>query len=156
MAWSTSAVFREFVFGMMGNSVAFDLDADTFRCALYNNSITPDKDATAANSAYNAGQWATAQEQYQAVQWPQAGVALSSITLTKPSSGVVMFDAADTASGASATLSNVYGCEVYDDTLTTPVADQGVSFHYFGSAGSVGGGTLTVVWSTNGIIRGTV
>lgn len=158
MAWSASAIFRQAVADMLGNVTAMDLDADAPKVALYNNSITPDKDATAALSAYNAGtsQWLTANEVYQAGQWAQAGVTLTSPTLTTPTSGVVMFDGADTASGAAATLANVYGALVYDDTLTTPVADQGICFNYFGGVNSVTSGTFTVVWNTNGIFRITV
>ena len=40
-----------------------------------------------------------------------------------------------------------------DDTLTTPVADQGVCYNYLGGANSVVNGTFTVVWHANGIFR---
>lgn len=153
MAWSNSKVFRPFLADALGNVAAFDLDADSFKVALYNNTITPDNDVTAANSAYNAGQWATAQEVFQAVQWPQGGVALAGVSLNSATADVVFFDASDTASGSTATLANVYGCLVYDDTLTTPVADQGISYNYFGGTNSVTNGTLTVVWHANGIWR---
>ena len=159
MAWSASAVFRAFVTDMCGNTAAFDLSGsgvDTFKAALYNNSITPDKDVSAANSAYNADQWATANEQTSSGQWAAGGVALTSPAITNPSTGVVMWDASDTASGSTATLANVYGCQVYDDTLASPVADQGVSFHYFGGTNAVTNGTLTIVWHTNGLFRITV
>lgn len=153
MAWSNSKVFRPAIADMFGNVCAMDLDADSFKAALYNNSITPDNDVTSANSAYNAGQWATAQEVYQAGQWAQAGVTLASQSLNSGTADVVFFDAADTASGSAATLASVYGCLVYDDTLTTPVADQGLAYIYFGGANSVTSGTFTVVWNSNGIVR---
>lgn len=153
MAWSASAIFRQAVADMLENAAAFDLGADTFKVALYNNSITPDKDVSAANSAYNAGQWATANEVSESGQWAAGGVALSSVAVSTPSTGVVMFDAADAASGSAADLAGVYGCLVYDDTLTTPVADQGVCFAYLGGANSVVNGTFTVQWSANGIFR---
>lgn len=156
MAWSVSAIFRAMVLDGLGNTTALDLDADSPKVALYNNSITPDKDATSANSAYNAGQWATANEVFQAGQWAQGGVALTSRTWTNPASGVSMLDAADTASGSAATLASVFGVQVYDDTLTTPVADQGICFNYLGGSNSVTGGTFTVVWHANGIMRITV
>lgn len=157
-AWSASAIFRIFVGNMLGNTAAFDLDtgADTMTVALYNNSITPSKDVTAANSAYNVDQWGTAQEVYQAGQWAQGGVNLAGQVVDVSTSGVIMFDANDTASGAAATLASVYGCLVYDNTLASPVADQGVSFNYFGGTNSVTAGTFTVVWNANGIFRFTV
>jgi hypothetical protein len=158
MAWANSKVFRPFLADVMGNVTAFDLDADTFKAALYNNSITPDNDVTSALSAYNAGssQWLTANEVFQAGQWAQAGVALAGITINSGTADVVFFDANDTASGSAATLANVYGCLIYDDTLTTPVADQGVCYNYFGGTNSVTNGTLTVVWHANGIWRATL
>lgn len=155
MAFTASAVSRQVNADMVGNTCAFDYDADTIKAALYGNTGTPDKDATAANFAYNAGQWVTGNEVSQSVQFPAGGVALGSKTVTTPSTGVVMIDAADTSSGSAATLAAVYGCLVYDDTLTTPVADQGFCFNYFGGSNSVVGGTFTIVWNANGIARAT-
>jgi len=125
---------------------------------LYTNAITPDQNTTAALSAYNAtsSQWLTANEQYETGQWAQGGVTLSSVVVDVATAGVVMFDAADTASGSAADLAGVYGCLVYDDTLTTPVADQGVCYNYFGGSNTVVNGTFTVVWSASGIMRFTL
>ncbi len=157
MAWSNSKIFRPMLADVLGNVCAMDHDADSFKVALYDNDITPSQDVTAANSAYNAGQWViTGNEVSQAVQWPAGGVALTSQSLNSATAATVFFDAADTASGSAATLANVYGCLVYDDTLTTPVADQGTSFNYFGGAQSVTSGQLTVVWHANGIWRFTL
>lgn len=156
MAWSNSKVFRQFLADAVLNVAAFDLDTDTFKVALYNNSVTPDNDVTAANSAFNVGQWATTNEVSQAGQWASGGVALTSPTINVGTADVVFWDAADTASGSAATLANVYGCLVYDDSLTTPVADQGVCYNYFGGTNSVTNGTLTVVWHVNGIFRATL
>jgi hypothetical protein len=154
MAWSNSKIFRQFLADAVLNTAAFDLDTDTFKVALYDNDITPDNDVTAANSAYNVGQWATTgNEVFEAGQWAQGGVALTSPTINVGTADVVFWDAADTASGSAADLANVYGCLVYDDTLTTPVADQGICYNYFGGANSVVNGTFTVQWSANGIWR---
>lgn len=158
MAFTASAIFRQFVADNLAGTSVFDLNApsDTYKVALYNNTGTPDKDAAAASTAYNTGQWVLANEVSQSVTWPAGGVALASMTITTPATGVIMFDAADTASGASATLSNVYGSLIYNDSKTTPVADQGVCYNYFGGANSVTSGVLTVVWNANGIFRITV
>lgn len=153
MAWTDSRIFRQAVADMFGNVAAMDLDADTFRVVLYNNTITPDNDVTAANSAYNVGQWVTAQEVFQAGQWAQAGVALSGVTLNAGTADVVFFDATDPSSGTAATLANVYGMLCYDDTLTTPVADQGLTYNYFGGVQSVTNGQLTIVLNALGILR---
>lgn len=151
MAWSNSKWFRVFFDDMLDQIAAFDLDGDTLKAALYNNSITPDNTVTAANSAYNAGQWSNTNEQDDGTEWDAGGEPLTSAGTTG-SSTTTTFDAADTASGGtSATLSNVYGCQIYDDTLTSPVADQGICYNYFGGANSVTDGTFTIVWSGSGI-----
>jgi len=156
MAWSNSKIFRQFLADALGNTAALDLDSDTITVALYNNTPTPDQNVTAANSAYNVGQWVTANEVFQAGQWAQAGVNLASKVIDVATSAVVMFDAADTASGSAATLSSVFGCLVYENTLTTPVADQGICYNYFGGSQSVTSGTFTIQWSANGIARFTL
>lgn len=160
MAWGTSSWFRAFITDILGNVAAFDLSGasvDTFKVALYDNDITPDNDVSSANSAYNVDQWVTTgNEVFEAGQWAQAGVALTSPAVTNPAGDIAMFDADNTASGAAADLASVYGCLVYDDTLAAPVADQGVCFNYFGGSNSVVNGTFTVVWHTNGIGRFTV
>lgn len=156
MAWSNSKIFRQFLADALGNTAALDLDSDTITVALYNNTPTPDQNVTAANSAYNVAQWVTANEVWQAGQWAQAGVNLASKVIDVATSAVVMFDAADTASGSAATLANVYGCLVYENTLTTPVADQGICYNYFGGVQSVTSGTFTIQWSANGIARFTL
>lgn len=158
MAWSDSRVFRAFVGDVVSNTAEFNLSGtgDTFKVALYNNTITPDNDVSAANSAYNTGQWANTNEVSEVGEWDAGGVALTSQVVNVGTSDVVFWDAADTASGPNADLSDVHGCLVYDDTLTTPVADQGVCYNYFGGANSVTNGTFTVVWAANGIWRATL
>jgi hypothetical protein len=63
-----------------------------------------------------------------------------------------MFDASD-VSVSSVTISGAFGCLVYEDDLTTPVADQGVCFNYFGGTQSVTAGQFNIVWHANGIAR---
>lgn len=159
MAWSASAIFREFVTDALANAVAYDLSGtpDTFTAALYNNTITPDKDSALTGYNEASSQWTTANEVIDTTgggtDWPAGGVNLASPALSNPSSGVVMFDATDTASGSTADIANAYGCLVYDNTLT---GDPGICFNYFGGANSVTNGTFTVVWNANGVFRITV
>lgn len=151
MAWSNSKIFMAFIEDVLENTTAMDLNSDTLKAALYDNDITPSQTAAAASTAYNTGQWAIAgNEVSDAAEWAAGGVALASVT-SGFSSNVYTFDAADTASGSSATLAAVYGCLVYDDTITTPVADQGVCYNYFGGTNSVTDGTFTIVWNASGI-----
>lgn len=162
MAWAGSSIFRAFVDDAVENTTAFDLSqaaADIPKVALYNNTGTPDNDATSALSAYNAATspWVVANEVSQVGQWAAGGVAVSSIAMHgADTADNIWYDAADTASGTAATLLTVFGCLVYDDTLTTPVADQGICYNYFGGTQSVTSGQFTVVWHVNGIWRITV
>lgn len=151
MAWTNSKVFGAFLEDSLARTAALDLNSDTFRVALYGN-ITPDNTVSAALSAYNAAtsQWVTANEIWQTGQWAQAGPTLSGVSYSR-SGAVVTWDAADNASGSAATLTGVYGCLVYDDTIATPVSKQGVCYNYFGGVATVTAGTFTVVWNASGI-----
>lgn len=150
MAWTNSRVFSAFVTDALNNTAALDLNSDTIRAALFNTTTTPSQTVTAANSAYAVDQWVVGNELSNG-GWTAGGLALTSIT-SGFSSNVYTFDAADTANGAAATISATFGCLVYDDTLTTPVADQGISYNYFGGTQSVTAGTLTIVWNASGIL----
>lgn len=168
MAWTVSGVFREWPKSIMGQGQTAavlpagyaGLGADAVKVALYDNDITPDKDASLTTTGYNTGQWVSSgNEVIDATNWVAGGRTLASKTFTTPSTGVFMFDAADLAGGGTVTLTNAYGCLVYDDTITAGtggIADQGVSFNYFGGAQSVTAGTFTIIWNSNGIVRFTV
>ncbi len=149
MAWSNSKVFAAFVHNALDRGVAYDLDGDTFKAALYDNDITPDNAAALANIAYNAGQWtATGNEVADGTEWDAAGEPLTGVDITTTTT-TVKFDGDNTPSGgSSATLANVYGCLVYDDTVT---GDYGVCYNYFGGVNSVTDGTFTIIWSASGI-----
>ncbi len=151
MAWSASKVFSAFITDSINDTAAFNVDADALKAALFDNTITPSQTVTSANTAYAAGVWASGGVA-DAPSWPAVGRPLVSVTSVF-STNVYTFDAADTVSADATTdLTNVYGTLVYNDTLTTPVADQGVCFNYFGGANSVTNGTFTVVWNASGIL----
>lgn len=150
MAWSASKIFVSTIEDMLENTTAMDLNTDSFKVALFNNTITPDQTVVSASTAFGAGVWASGQV-FDAAEWPTGGQVLDSVTFA-PTANVLKFDAADEVStGTSATLANVYGCLIYDDSATTPVADQGVCYLYFGGVNSVTDGTFTVVFNASGI-----
>lgn len=164
MAWSASGVFQEFVKnpGTRAINAATaptgytDLLTDTVKVALFNNSVTPDKDAAVASTGYNTGTWTTGNEVTDATNWVAGGRALGSDTYTDVANAM-MYDAADLAGGGTLTLAATHGCFIYDDTITAgTVADQGVCFNYFGGAQQVTNGTFTIAWHANGIFRFTV
>ena len=146
MAWSNSKIFMAFVEDSFENTAALDLDTDTIKVALFDNSITPSQTVATASTVYGAGVWASGGV-FDATGWPAVGRNLASVT-SSFSSNVYTFDAADTVSANNTTtLTNAYGALVYDDTI----GDQGICFNYFGGANSVTSGTFTVVWNASGI-----
>jgi hypothetical protein len=156
MAWTASAMFREWPSQMLQVSGTgyTGLDSDTVKVALYDNDITPDKDAAVASTGYNTGQWTASGNEVTDTEWPAGGIALSGKAFSTPSTGVTMFDASDTTHANTVTLASVYGCLVYDDSITAgTVADQGISYHYFGGSQGVTAGTFTVIWHANGLFR---
>src|SRR5215208_4717011 len=115
MAWTASRVFREWIAGPMfqasGTGYTW-LDSDTVKAALFNNTVTPDRDVAVTSTGFNTGVWTTANEVIDATNWVSGGRALASKTFTTPSSGVAMFDAADLSGGGTVTITNAYGCLV--------------------------------------------
>lgn len=162
MAWTNSKMFREWPAQMaqVSGTGYTGLDSDTVKAALYDNDITPDNNASVGLTAYGTGQWVAAGNEVVDTlnsNWTAGGRTLASKTFSTATAGTMIFDAADTAGGGTLTITNAYGCLVYDDTITGgTVADQGVCFNYFGGAQSVTSGTFTIVWSVNGIFNITV
>lgn len=151
MAWTNSKIFAATQADIGAGTTAIDLNTDTLKAALYNNSVTPSNSVASAATAYNAGVWGTANEVDDGTNWDAGGEPLTAVTYDF-SGTTVTLDAADTPQGgASTTLADVHGTLVYDDTIATPVADQGICYNYFGGAQSVTAGTFTVVWAATGI-----
>jgi hypothetical protein len=125
------------------------LETDVLKAALFNNSITPDKDAAVADTGFDAAssQWDNTNEVSDGTNWDAGGEPVTGGAVTDGGSGITQFDATDTPQGgASTTLASVFGCLVYDDDITAgTVADQGISYHYFGGSQSVTAGTFTIV-----------
>lgn len=156
MAWSNSKIFVATITDLMNNTTAIDLNTDALlEAALFDNSITPSQTVASASTAYGAGVWASGGVVDTGTSapagWPALGRPLASVTSTF-TSNVYTFDAADTVSAnAVTTLTNAFGALVYDHSIASPVADQGICFIYFGGGQSVTLGTFTVVWHTSGI-----
>lgn len=153
MAWANSKFFRAALADMFDNTAAMDLGSDTLKVALFDNSITPNQDVTAANSAYGAGVWASGG--VSDTNWPAVGLNLGSHPIDSSVSATVFMDAPGLANSSTVTLVGFYGALIYDDTLTTPVADQGVCYVYFGGTQTVTAGVATIIWNNNGVFRWT-
>jgi len=163
MAWANSSIFRAYVTdlveGTVENAGATSMDwsgATTVKAALYNNTTAPDNDVTSANTAYAVGQWVVGNEVTDGTNGDTAGEPITG-RATSNTADTITMDGTDTPqSGASCTLAGVFGCLVYSDSITTPVADQGYCYNYFGGSQSVTAGNFTIVWHANGILRFTV
>ena len=141
MAFGTSSkMFVATIEAVLEQTAAIDTNTDTFKIALYNDSISaPDATVALASTAYGAGVWA-ANEVSDSTEWPSGGQALGSVA-SSIASNVWTFDAADEVSdGTSATLADVRGCLIYDDDIS----DYGLCFLSFGGANAVTDGTFTV------------
>jgi len=133
--------------------------SDTINVALFNNSVSPDASAAVASTGFNTGTWTTTNEVTDATNWVSGGRALASKTFalsggSQTTASTMAFAAANLAGGGTLTITNAYGCLVYDSTITAgTVAKQGLCFNYFGGAQSVTAGTFTINWDATGIFK---
>lgn len=160
MAWTSSKVFTNFVVDLVTQQVDFDLASspgataqDTFKVALYNDTITPNNTVASASSCYNTGQWVNAGEVFQAGGWASGGLEILNKSITTDTSvasaAKVVFDADDlNSSSNNVSLTNATGCLIYD----TSRSNRGICYNWFGGSNTVYQGTFTIVWSTSGII----
>jgi hypothetical protein len=155
---TNSKIMRSFLLDALANTSAWSLAAaaDVPKVMLVNNAGTPNQDDTIAHNAYNGagGQWVSATvEVIDVTNWVAGGRPLGTQGLQTATAATAWYDAADTSGAGNVTVS-AYGCMVYDDTITTPVADPGMTYHAFGTQpSSVTAGTFTIVWDANGIFR---
>ena len=165
---SVSAIFQQAmlnpIMGRLWTTAApttfSSLSADTVKAALMNNTGTPDKTAAVASTGFNTGQWTAAtNEVIDATNWVSGGRALGTKAFSiDTGSSSICFQAAATAGGGNVTITNAYGCLVYDDTITAgTVAKQGLCYNSFGGAAQgVTGGTFTILWATVGALTNVV
>lgn len=161
MAWTDSRIFQQAMFNPLTAAAwqiteptsygTTGLSGDTINVALFNNSVTPDRAAAVGSTGYNTGTWLTANEQTDP-NWAAGGRALASKAYAiDAGSSSICFTAANLSGAGNVTLSNVFGCLVYDNTITGgTVAKQGLCYNYFGGSQSVVAGTFTIVWATPG------
>jgi len=144
MAASTFDFYNEFTELSMDGTM--DLDADTFNLALF---LSTSNAATLSTSGYAN----LTNEVANANGYTTGGQALTSVTWTR-ATGTTTFDSADvvwTASGGSITARYAV---MYDDTVTTPVADPLVGYTLLDTTPAdvtaTDGNTLTVAPSASG------
>lgn len=141
MAITTSGLYYNTFNRMMFNLAAIDLNAETYKGALFNNTVTTpnfDTDTYYAVGAY-AGNEVTG------TGWATGGVALTG-TAMSVISGTLWQDASD-VSVASTTLTNARGYLWH----ATGVTEECIVLVNFGADYSTNNGTFGITWATNGI-----
>lgn len=119
---------------------AIDMDSDTFKVVLLNGySITPD-----GNLGY-----ADLTGEISASGYTAGGATLGSLAVAQDdANNRASWDAADVTWTSLATAT-ITAAAIYDDTVTTPVADPIVCFIEI--ATNSNGGNYTLQWNANGI-----
>jgi hypothetical protein len=163
MAWTDSRIFQQSIVNPIAHGVSATtgfptgylsqgLLADTVNVALFNNTTTPDRTVAFGSLGYNTGVWVTGNEVTDVTNWVAGGRALQTKTWVVDSgSSSICFNAANLSGGGNVTLTNVFGCLVYDNTITGgTVNKQGMCYNFFGGAQTVTSGTFTILWATPG------
>ena len=141
-AWDFYNEFTEYV-----ADGTIDLDADTFKCALYLSTSN-------AETLSTSGKANLTNEHANANGYTTGGVTLAAVTWNR-SGGTTTFDSADaqwTASGGSIIARFAV---IYDDTVVSPVADPLVCYSLLDNAPAdvtaTDGNNLTIQMNASGI-----
>ncbi len=141
MSWSGSGWYADTLTDALGASqLALDLDADTHKLALYDNTITPN--FSASDPAYSTT------GEISGTGYSAGGAVIASATLVT-STGYVVWDGND-VQWTSSTLTGVRGGIAYADGLSPKRLILGVDFL---TGYNTADGTLLVSWSSSGIGR---
>ena len=160
---ASSKIFSAFMHDSVNRVGTATLSSATAKAALYNDGITPNQLVTAASSSYAAGVWTGAGTPNildtgtgGPAGWPYVGRPLAWGTATKLTTyadATLKYDADDTVSASgTTTLTNAFGCLVYDDASTTTVDQAFCYISFGGGAQTVTLGTFTIVWNGSGIL----
>lgn len=142
MAVTASGLFvATFVDALDTTQLALDLDLDTHKIALFNNSITPN---FTTDTAYGAGTYGS--NEVTGTNWASGGVALTGTTFTA-SSGSAIFDATD-VSVATTTITGARCGVIYADALA---GNNLILLVNFGGDYSTVAGTFAITWDAGGI-----
>jgi hypothetical protein len=147
MAWTASGIFTDNIKDALeGGDI--DFNNATNKIALFNNSVAPAFDT--ANAQYGVGVWAA--NEVSGTGWAAGGVLLTGngLTAASPAAGQLKYDAVD-VSETGTTLSNIYGCLIYDDGSTSPAVDLAICGLDLSGPYNTVAGTLTITWHANGL-----
>lgn len=141
MAVTASGLFYPTFAGILANTLAIDLSAETYKGALISNSATPNFSThdtwsdLSANEVYGTG-------------WAQGGVALTGTTISESPTGTLMVDATD-VSAATTTLTNARAWVWY----ASPVGSELLVLVDFEGDYSTVAGTFAITWASTGVFN---
>lgn len=122
--------------------LAVDLDLETHKVALFNNSITPN---FSTDTAYGVAPYNT--NEVTGTGWSAGGVALTGTTVTESPTGTLMWDANNVAQ-TGVTVSNARAGLIYADAL---VGNNAICLVNFGADYSATNGNFNINWNAAGI-----
>lgn len=123
--------------------LALDLDLDTHKIALFNNSLTPNfsTDTAYGVAPYNANEVV-------GTGYTAGGNVITGTTVTESPTGTLMWDGTDT-SWAASTIPVARGGLIYADALA---GNNAILFVNFGADYSTVNGTFLIQWAATGIM----
>lgn len=127
---------------LFADSNNIDWDGDTFKCALYTSAWSPDLSSAIGYSATN---------EVSGTGYTAGGIALTSVVITRNTTGFKMAAADIVFTGA--TLTDVAAAAVYSDTATAPVSKPLVAVFKLSESGANNGGTFTLTLSGGAVIN---
>lgn len=127
--------------GWSAGATDIDIDgASRLKIALYNDSMVQDPTGGTALGYSATGEVSGA-------GYTATGKVLGGTVTWAVNSGLLVCSTSAVTDWTGATLSNIYGCVIYDDSATSPIADACIVAIKFGTVGSSGGGTFTIDWA---------
>jgi hypothetical protein len=143
MAWTASGLYYPTFADVLDTTqLALDLDLETHKVALFNNSITPNfsTDTAYGVAPYNANE-------VTGTNWPAGGVALAGTTVSESPTGSLMWDATD-VSVSTVTVTGARGGLSYADALA---GNNAIVGHNFGADYAATAGTFQIQWAATGL-----
>lgn len=144
MAVTASGLFYLTLRDALGTAqLALDLDLETHKVALFNNTLTPN---FVTDTAYGVAPYAT--NEVSGTGWASGGVALAGTAISNSPAGTLMWDATD-VSVASTTLTSARCALIYADAL---VGNNAIVLVDFTADYSTSNGTFGIQWAAGGVI----
>jgi len=143
MAVTVSGLFYPtFADALDTTQLALDLDLETHKIALFNNSITPNfsTDTAYGVSPYNSNE-------VTGTNWASGGVAVTGTTVSESPTGSLMWDATD-VSVSTVTVTGARCGLLYADALG---GNNAICLVNFGADYAATAGTFAIQWASGGI-----